>query len=1299
MKSSIQSSTARFQLRRIPLRVALLLPILLAVSVGVGGVGYLSWRSGRQTALQLAQQLNREVNNQIEERLSRYLQIPIQINHINQDAVRWGLLPNPMTLTSIDLIFLEGYFAQQLQRFPEVDYLGFVSASGGFVMVHRRRDGSVWAYNTNGPLPGEVRGRELDPETGDPTGRTRQLGFIDVRELPWFADVVLTEGISRSQLISATFSEPQHLIVTGLPLQSEDGSLHGSLAVAVSTQEIQDLLDSLDHNTLGLSFLLDAQGQVLASNGIGSGPEPRDGEMAHPILQTVLPALTEQFGSLSAVTAEVFFRLSIQGEPYLIEVDPIGDEWGLNFYFVRGIPEAAILAEVNRSAQRAWVLGGGLWLAMLGVGIALTDWIARPIRRLTQASEQFIPDGSQLWPPLDPGPIQEVQTLASAWQRMAASQQEMLNRLRQQQQEYREVVEQQSELICRYSPDTCLRFVNEAYLRFFGLIREQVLGTFWIDSLPEAERDPLLTELAALNPTQPTRTTERTYLNSKGQKQYINWVDHGFFDKQGQLVEILSVGRDITEKKVVDLALKESEERFRTLIEDLNVGVLLQGRQAEMLLYNPKALELLDLTEEQLLGRSSLDPAWHVIHEDGSRFPGPEHPVPRAIATGKPVRDVVMGVSRPRLQDRVWLLVNAEPRLDEQGQVWQVICTFSDITLRIHAEEALKRAEQTLRLQAGREHLLGRITERIRRSLDLMEILQTAVTEIRQLLQTDRVVIYRLQPDWSGYIQVESVSRAEFSLLNQMIVDPCFTSLGEEFFPRGQVRFISDLEDALIQPCHANLLRELQVRANLVVPIWQDKHPELEPPSESEGAYLWGLLIAHQCRGPRQWQDWEKSILTQLSEQLAIALQQAQLYQQVQNLNNDLEVQVELRTAKLQQSLHFEAVLRSISSKVVASLDEAVILNAVVQELVAALDLLSCDVGFFSEDFSTFIPRYAYSPNLPSIIGRNYSLQEMGGVLLNSLQQGKAIHRCFYDSVDGFWVTLLNCPILDENDLLGSLNVERPPEQFFLESEIQLVQQVANLCALAIRQARLYEAAQAQVTELEQLNLLKDDFISTVSHELRTPMTNVRMALRMMQIATDPDKRQHYFTTATQECDRQIALINDLLDMQRLEVDGSLLNTEEVELSRYLSELISGLQPLAQSKNQLLQLHVGQGIPIIRIDLVCLSRILRELIHNAVKYTAPEGAIHIQLTSDQDGILFTISNSTEISKPELTRIFDKFYRIPQSDRWKHGGTGLGLALVKQLVVQMGGNISVNSLEGWTHFRVWLPQSQDSVPLS
>jgi PAS domain S-box-containing protein len=161
-----------------------------------------------------------------------------------------------------------------------------------------------------------------------------------------------------------------------------------------------------------------------------------------------------------------------------------------------------------------------------------------------------------------------------------------------------------------------------------------------------------------------------------------------FTEKEVQLLEEvtsniafgLAAIENQKEKNHKESALIDSEERFRSLVRDINIGVLLQGPKSEIILCNQAALDLLGVTEDQLLGRTSFDPAWNVIREDRSEFPGDQHPVPEAIRTKLPVRGVVMGVYRPKKQDRTWLLVDAIPRVDEFGKVKDVICTFNDIT-------------------------------------------------------------------------------------------------------------------------------------------------------------------------------------------------------------------------------------------------------------------------------------------------------------------------------------------------------------------------------------------------------------------------------------------------------------------------------------------------------------------------------------------------------------------------------------------------------------------------------------------
>lgn len=240
---------------------------------------------------------------------------------------------------------------------------------------------------------------------------------------------------------------------------------------------------------------------------------------------------------------------------------------------------------------------------------------------------------------------------------------------------------------------------------------------------------------------------------------------------------------------------------------------------------------------------------------------------------------------------------------------------------------------------------------------------------------------------------------------------------------------------------------------------------------------------------------------------------------------------------------------------------------------------------------------------------------------------------------------------------------------------------------------------EAQMAELQKLNRMKDDFLSTVSHELRTPMANMKLALWMLRSSQSHEKRESYLRILEAECARETDLITDLLDMQRLEAGIGTMLSESIVLSDWLPCIMESFSVRTQERQQNLTLEVLPDLPPLIADSRSLERILMELLNNACKYTPPGQDIVVRAGRGprSSGAWPTIELSVcnggvEIPMKELPRIFEKFYRIPNHDPWKQGGTGLGLALVKKMVEHVGGTISVLSHSGNTTFAVELPQA-------
>lgn len=569
-------------------------------------------------------------------------------------------------------------------------------------------------------------------------------------------------------------------------------------------------------------------------------------------------------------------------------------------------------------------------------------------------------------------------------------------------------------------------------------------------------------------------------------------------------------------------------------------------------------------------------------------------------------------------------------------------------------------------------------------------MLQTATQEVQQVLQTDRVMIYQNKPRSVGTILAESFFseevqvqvQAQSSLLRQ------FQALCRQLKRSKSLSQTETFNFNLDPSCH----QEFQIRAEVIIPVVVQNT-------------LWGLLIVHQCRFDRQWQAWELNLLNQLAIHLESLIQQAELYREVQRLNTDLERQIQARTAELQLAFEFEATLKRVTDKVRDSLDEHQILETVVAELAKATGANGCNAALYNLEAGTSTIHYEYTNDLSPYQGRIVSLEAFPEIY-NQLFEGHAFQFCSLipNPVRGR-AAMLTCPIVDDQGVLGDLWLINQAFCRYTEQDIRLVQQVANQCAIAIRQARLFQAAQAQVKELERLNRLKDDFLSTVSHELRTPMANMKMAIQMLAVAlkqagvleAQEQRIAQYFKILTNECQRETSLINDLLDLSRLDSESQILKMTPVDLTSWLPAITHSFVERAQEQQQHLKVHAATPLPTIVTDLSYLERILIELLQNACKYTPAEETITIAATAlppekaSEPSILLTVSNTgVQLPASELSRIFEKFYRIPNNDPWQHGGTGLGLALVKKLVEHLRGTIWAESDSQETRFCIILP---------
>jgi PAS domain S-box-containing protein len=310
----------------------------------------------------------------------------------------------------------------------------------------------------------------------------------------------------------------------------------------------------------------------------------------------------------------------------------------------------------------------------------------------------------------------------------------------------------------------------------------------------------------------------------------------------------------------------------------------------------------------------------------------------------------------------------------------------------------------------------------------------------------------------------------------------------------------------------------------------------------------------------------------------------------------------------------------------------------------------------------------------------------------------------------------LSVPVVAHSgEALGTMFFGHPEPGVFSERTERIVRGIAAQAAVAIDNARLYEAAQRAAderkvlleserlarAEAERVSNMKDEFLATLSHELRTPLSAILGWAQVLRRGSrDQNDLQRGLQTIERNARSQAQLIEDLLDMSRITSGKVLLDMQTVAPVGFIDAAVETVRPAADAKNIRIEKHYTTDTGMVAGDPARLQQVVWNLLSNAIKFTPRDGQVDIDLSRNDTSVLITVRDNGAGIKPEfITHVFERFRQADASMTRRHGGLGLGLAIVKQLIEQHGGTVRAESGgEGQgASFTIELPLAKQQAP--
>lgn len=823
------------------------------------------------------------------------------------------------------------------------------------------------------------------------------------------------------------------------------------------------------------------------------------------------------------------------------------------------------------------------------------------------------------------------------------------------------------------------------------------------------------------------KSRREKFLKALENKEIVEWEDQiidllgnqRFFTRKfipiyhsdGQFDMMTGYGIEITQSKKINEEILKSRQLTTSVIQNAAVGIIVQGPQSEFLEYNKSACEMLGLTEDQMIGKSSFHPHWKVVHLDGSEFKAEEHPVPQVIKNLIPVKNVTMGVHRPLTNDLVWLLVDAIPVFNDKKELVYVICTFNDITARKKAEDALiesnerfKYASQatsdalwdwniiTNEIFVGESYNLlfgyqfdnnvipGEFCESLVHPVDKEDYensIEKAFIENKQKWSHE----YRYLKSDGSYAFVSDkaiIIRDENGNPVRMIgamQDITQEKLLKHELQQSEERFKGAFNNSSFGSALVSLNGNWIVVNNRMTEILGYTKEEFKELSFVEFTYKDDVEIdlaykKQMDEGEISYFHFEKRFIHKNQSLVWVHLSVSTVKDSNGNVQYYVAQVVDISERKRMEEENRLLIEENNRNKAQQLIEAKNWYRLLADNTIDLVCLHNLDSSF----------KYV-SPSIKNLLG--YTPEDLIGKYPADLVHPEDLAK-FKNQIGK--IIKENKRISEQVRLLNSYG-----EYQWFETNATLVYEnnVPVSYQSSTRDITQRKKAEKIIEDTliqeRQLNELRTNLVSTISHEFRTPMTTIRTSAELIAMYIENSnfnntpQVEKRIETITKEIDRIVELMDAVLTISKDDADKTSFNPVICNLKEICLDVIE-TSFAHQKDNRIVEVFFESSISTIFADINLIKYTLFNLLSNAFKYSVGFGNVKLNLKEkDENIIVEVIDNGIGIPEEDQPKLFNTFFRASNSNGIQ--GTGLGLYIIKTFTEKNSGSVTLESQLG------------------